>query len=111
MFLGRVLAVRNKYYAWLLREFPNKSSNFGLLYGRVYGPLAVMLRQRLNIVCYQSLTLFDFSDRMRELVRIYKLMKPLLQLVILMRILILQVVRARACQSQSVEGNYFLSCF
>ena len=22
-----------------LREFPDKSSNFGLLYGRVYGPL------------------------------------------------------------------------
>ena len=24
-----------------MREFPDKSSNFGLLYGRVYGPLCV----------------------------------------------------------------------
>ena len=37
-FWAEFLAVRSKYYGWL-REFPDKSSNFGLLYGRVYGPL------------------------------------------------------------------------
>ena len=42
---AKFFAVRHKYYGGLrdyygeLREFPDKSSNFGLLYGRVYGPL------------------------------------------------------------------------
>ena len=35
------LAIRNKHYAWL-REFPDKRSNFGLLYECVYEPLRVI---------------------------------------------------------------------
>ena len=43
-FWAEFLAVLSKYYGGLreyyveLSEFPDKSSNFGLLYGRVYGP-------------------------------------------------------------------------
>ena len=44
-FWAEFLALWSKYYAWLseyyggLREFPDKSSNFDILYRRVYGPL------------------------------------------------------------------------
>ena len=37
-FWAEFLAVWSKYCGGL-REFPDKSSNFGILYGRVYGPL------------------------------------------------------------------------
>ena len=48
-FWAEFLAVWSKYYTWL-REFPDKNSNFGLLYGRVYGPL----RQKM-IITYKLL--------------------------------------------------------
>ena len=36
-FWAEFLAVWSKYHAWL-HQFPDKSLNFGLLYGRVFGP-------------------------------------------------------------------------
>ena len=54
-FLAEFLAVWSKYYGGLcyyygeLREFPDKSSNFGLLYGCVYGPLLFAQLQRLDV--------------------------------------------------------------
>ena len=46
-FWEEFLVVWSKYSAWLLREFPDKSSNFGLLYGRVYGPLPTVIRKEV----------------------------------------------------------------
>ena len=65
IFWAEFLAVWSKYYARLLREFPDKSSNFGLLYGREYGPLSSKLNMMLilnnmftNIPISKSVTSF-----------------------------------------------------
>ena len=37
--ISMISSEKGHEYYWELREFPDQCSNFGLLYGRVYGPL------------------------------------------------------------------------